>query len=75
MTPIFTKTLVRASHVRRFEITPLPASGWEVSACEDQRVLDQRQYRDWHRVERARMAFVREVVALEREGWVEQRRN
>jgi hypothetical protein len=39
MTPIFRKTLVRAFHVRSFEITVDSAIGWEVFEREDERVL------------------------------------
>jgi hypothetical protein len=37
----------------------------------DSQVLTQRQYLDWHRVERARKAFERQIASLRQDGWVE----
>ena len=71
MASVFRKTLVRALHVRDFEIDSLPASGWIASEREDERVVRQRQYTDWHRVERAAKGFMREVADLQRQGWLE----
>ena len=69
MASVFRKTLVRSFHVRYFEIDALPASGWIVSAREDERIVHQRRYTDWHRVERAAMIFRREVADLQSQGW------
>lgn len=71
MSLVFRKTLVRAPHVRSFEINLLPAAGWEVSEREDQRVVQQRRYNDWHRVERAVLRFTRDVSDLRRQGWLD----
>ena len=68
MTP-FQKTLRKDSHVRRYEIVP-DANGWRVLEHEDNRVVRDTVYDDWHRVERARWAFDREVVSLQDAGWV-----
>jgi hypothetical protein len=71
MASVFSKTLVRSRHVRYFEIDALPASGWIASEREDERVVQQRRYTDWHRVERAAKIFMREVANLRRQGWLE----
>jgi len=71
MASVFRKTLVRSFHVRYFEIDALPPSGWIASEREDERVVHERRYTDWHRVERAAMRFTREVADLQRQGWLE----
>jgi hypothetical protein len=71
MASVFRKTLVRSLHVRCFEIDALPASGWIASEREDERVVQQRRYTDWHRVERAAKIFMREVADLRSQGWLE----
>jgi hypothetical protein len=40
---------------------------WEVSTEEDSRIVRSVRYDDWHRVERAVMAFKLEVSALEQQ--------
>ena len=55
-----------------FGITPfgsrvLPGGRSELEA--DQRIARYDNYRDWHRVERARDVFASEVVALKARGW------
>jgi hypothetical protein len=69
--PVFTKTLVRARHVRSFEVAPARDTGWEVSLRSDEAVIERRRYADWHRVERAITRFIAEISELRREGWVE----
>ncbi len=71
MTP-FAKTLKKDSHVRRYEILP-DANGWRVLEREDSRVIRDAVYNDWHRVERARRAFVLEMTSLRNEGWTDSR--
>jgi hypothetical protein len=71
MTP-FAKTLRKDSHVRRYEIRP-EVGGWRVVELEDSKVIRDAVYNDWHRVERARRAFVVEMTSLQNEGWVEPR--
>lgn len=71
MTP-FAKTLKKDSHVRRYEILP-DANGWRVLEREDSRVIRDAVYSDWHRVERARRAFVVEMTSLKNEGWTDAR--
>jgi hypothetical protein len=68
--PVFAKTLVRARHVRSFEIAHARDTGWEASLRSDEAV-ERRQYADWHRVERAITRFIEEISQLRREGWVE----
>jgi len=67
---VFAKVLVRAPHVRSFEIASTTEAGWEVSERAGD-TLVQRHYSDWHRVERVLTRFRREVSELERQGWVE----
>ena len=71
MTP-FAKTLQKDSHVRRYEIRT-ELNGWRVVEREDSRVIRDAVYHDWHRVERARRAFVVEMTSLRAEGWTEGR--
>ena len=71
MTP-FAKTLQKDSRVRRYEILP-DANGWRVLEREDSRVIRDAVYSDWHRVERARRAFVIEMMSLKNEGWTDAR--
>jgi hypothetical protein len=66
----FTKSMRNAEHTRHYLIQPT-GSGWEVRQENDNRVVRQACYQDWHRVERVRRAFVLEVAALRAEGWQE----
>jgi hypothetical protein len=71
MTSVFHKTLVRAFHVRSFEITADARSGWQVFEREDERVIHLQRVTDWHRVERAAFRLAQLVADLQREGWRE----
>jgi hypothetical protein len=64
-------TLVRADHVRSFQIHPAYLAGWDASEHEDQRVVRQQRFTDWHRVERTLTRFRREIAALLEQGWQE----
>jgi hypothetical protein len=44
-------------------------TGWEASACEDQRVMETRHHVDWHRVEFTLIRFKREIAELKSQGW------
>jgi hypothetical protein len=68
---MYTRRFQKASHTRKFTITSTGASGWEVRDEQDSRVIRWVRYRDWHRVERARMAFALEAALLEESGWNE----
>jgi hypothetical protein len=68
---VFAKVLVRAPHVRSFQIAAAPEIGWEVSERAGDSVVEQHHYTDWHRVERALTRFRREVSELMRQGWIE----
>jgi hypothetical protein len=70
-TPVFAKTLVRACHVRSFEVACAGDAGWEVSLRADETLVERRRYADWHRVERAITRFLREISKLRHDGWVE----
>jgi hypothetical protein len=65
---MFTKELTQGGHVRRFTIREA-GHGWEVREEQDTRVIRQVQYQDWHRVERALLAFREQVLELEENGW------
>ena len=66
---MFTKELTQAGHIRRFTITEAQGEGWEVREEEDSKLVRRVQYRDWHRVERARMRIAEQVSDLENRGW------
>ena len=66
---MFIRELRQAGHVRRFSISESGVGGWEVREEQDSEVVRQVQYRDWHRVERARMRIDAEVSDLEDRGW------
>jgi len=68
---MYTRLFQKAAHTRKFSIISTGASGWEVRDEQDSRVLRWVQYRDWHRVERARMTFALEAALLEESGWNE----
>lgn len=68
---MFTRALENAGETRRFTITGAGANGWEVKEERDSRIIRSQLYTDWHRVERARQAFVREVLTLQLAGWRE----
>jgi hypothetical protein len=66
---MFVKELRQAGHVRRFSIKRLEESGWEVCDVQDERILRQTYYTDWHRVERAVSMFTILIDDLESRGW------
>jgi len=68
---MYTRLFQKAAHTRKFSIISTGASGWEVRDEQDSRVIRWVRYRDWHRVERARMAFALEAAVLEETGWNE----
>jgi hypothetical protein len=70
--PVFAKTLVRAQHIRSFEVARSTSSGWEISKRSDQQVVLRQWHTDWHRVERTMMTFMREISDLTHEGWTER---
>jgi hypothetical protein len=41
--PVFAKTLVRARHVRSFEIAPARGAGWEMCLRADETVIERRR--------------------------------
>ncbi|MGH9410618.1 MAG: hypothetical protein ACRD1V_14320 [Vicinamibacterales bacterium] len=67
---MFVKELFQAGHTRRFSISPLRETGWEVRDEHDNRVLKRVCYTDWHRVERALEMFSLQIDELERHGWI-----
>jgi len=67
---MFRRELRFAGHVRSFLISQLGNGGWEVRREEDQQIVKQVRYTDWHRVERAMGMFLLEIGELENQGWV-----
>jgi hypothetical protein len=66
----FIKSFQKADHTRRFTIRST-SSGWEVRQEEDDRVIRESRYDDWHRVEQLRRTFSEEFSALRARGWRE----
>jgi len=66
---MFAKELRQDGHIRTFSISERGRSGWEVRDVQDDRVLKQICYTDWHRVERALHIFKFQIGDLERQGW------
>jgi hypothetical protein len=68
---MYARILRKASTTRRFTITHLESAGWDVREEQDSRVLRRAIYQDWHRVERASLAFALEAQSLIASGWEE----
>jgi hypothetical protein len=66
---MFTKELHQQGYTRKFTVSDRRRDGWEIRAEEDNRVLKQAVYTDWHRVERALSLFTLEIGELESRGW------
>lgn len=66
---MFAKELRQEGHTRKFTIKDRGREGWEVQDVQDDRVLKQITYTDWHRVERALDVFHLQIGDLERQGW------
>ena len=73
MVSMYLRTLTNSQQTRRYTIQKVAAAGWEARVEQDSRVISATLYQDWHRVERARMAFAREAAELEDDGWTDQR--
>ena len=68
---LLAKTLLRADHIRSFQILVAPSAGWDATAQSDRSVVEQHHCADWHRVERVLAQFSREIDKLREEGWRE----
>jgi hypothetical protein len=66
---MFAKELRQEGHTRKFSIRDRGRDGWEVRDEQDDRVLKQVCYTDWHRVERALNMFHITIDDLESRGW------
>jgi hypothetical protein len=66
---MFSVSLQRDGHLRRYSIHMSPRTGWEVKLETDRRLARHDHYHDWHRVERAREVFAHEVSELTARGW------
>ena len=68
---MFAREFRKADQTRRFTITDAGITGWEVREEQDSQVVKSVLYTDWHRVERARMSFMRTAETLAMAGWTE----
>ena len=68
---MYKRTFRKADQTHRFLITITDGAGWEVREEQDSQVILSVRYNDWHRVERARMAFANQALNLELSGWKE----
>ena len=66
---MFIRELRQAGQVRRFTISESAGEGWEVREESEGQVVSRAHYRDWHRVERAKMRIDEQVSELEGRGW------
>jgi hypothetical protein len=66
---MFSVTLSKADHNRRYSISFRDGAGWEVMRQQDGQLTRHSRYHDWHRVERAQAAFTLEVSRLTEHGW------
>jgi hypothetical protein len=66
---MFSVSLQRDGHVRHYSIQQSGSVGWEVKLEADRELALHNNYRDWHRVERARALFASEVSKLTARGW------
>jgi hypothetical protein len=65
---MFRIALRKADHIRRYAISTLGESGWEVT-LEREGETRHVVYDDWHRVERTLMMFKLEIAELTERGW------
>jgi hypothetical protein len=68
---MYKRTFRKADQTHRFLITISEGAGWEVREEQDSHVISSVRYTDWHRVERARMAFANQALSLQLLGWKE----
>ena len=68
---MYARALEHGGETRRFTIRGANAGGWDVKEERGSQVIWSMHYTDWHRVERARMNFAREVQELRQAGWRE----
>ena len=67
---MYARIFHKAAHIRRFTVVPA-TSGWDVGEEHDDQLVRKVRYHDWHRVERAIVAFAREAASLQEAGWKE----
>jgi hypothetical protein len=68
---MFSIILRKAGHTRRYSVSALVESGWEVTCERDGEPPRHISYHDWHRVERTLAIFRIEVSELLACGWSE----
>ena len=68
---MYQRTFRKADQTHRLLITSSDGAGWEVREEQDSQVISSHRYDDWHRVERARMAFATQALTLQLSGWKE----
>jgi hypothetical protein len=67
---MYARFLRKADETRRFTVSDAN-TGWEVREEENSLVVRHVLYTDWHRVERAMMAFTLQALSLRDAGWIE----
>ena len=68
---MYNRIFRKANQTHRFLISNNNGAGWEVREEQDSQVILHVRYTDWHRVERARMAFATQALNLQLSGWKE----
>ena len=68
---MYTRVFYKAEHIWKFSIGPAGDAGWQIKDERDSLVVRSVTCTDWHRVERARMAFARLANWLREDGWSE----
>ena len=72
---MYKRTFRKADQTHRFLISSTDGSGWDVREEQDRQVILCVRDNDWHRVERARMAFASQALSLQSSGWSESERD
>ena len=70
---MFSIILRKAGQIRRYSVSALVDSGWQVTREQDGEPPRRTSYDDWHRVERALALLRMEVSELLACGWSEVR--
>lgn len=66
---MFSVVLSNAGETRRYSISGLSPSGWEVTVERKGELVRHAFYHDWHRVERLLALFRWEIRELTARGW------
>ncbi len=72
---MFSVVLRKSDRVRRYAVSALDDTGWQVTRENDGEPPRQIFYHDWHRLERALAIVELEVSRLVNDGWSEVHRH